>query len=42
MAATDPTYSLENPFAPPPAPAGPVHSGGSVYDAALALGQELL
>ena len=42
MEATAQTYSLENPFAAPPAPAGPARSGGTVYDTALGLGQDLL
>ncbi len=42
MEANASTYSLENPFAAPPPPRDPKRTGGSVYDAALTLGQELL
>lgn len=42
MEANASTYSLENPFAAPPPARDPKRTGGSVYDAALTLGQELL
>lgn len=42
MEANASDYSLENPFAPPAEPKGPKRTGGSVYDAALMLGEELL
>ncbi len=42
MEATNPTHSLEDPFAPPSGPTRPVRSGGTVYDEAIGLGEELL
>ena len=42
MEATNPTHSLEDPFAPPSGPTRPVRSGGTLYDEAIGLGEELL
>ena len=42
MESTAQNYSLKNPFATPEASTGPEKTGGTVYDSALALGEELL
>ena len=42
MEATASNYSLENPFAEAPVSTGPIKTGGTIYDAALALGEDLL